>query len=258
MPSSYAHYRFGQAVLPALPAEVGKTVRRFRQLYDVGLHGPDLFFYYNPLMRTKIGALGRSFHAQSGQEFFGNAARLLWEAPTEGGTAYLYGVLAHYALDSACHPLIKSAAAEGKIGHSELETEFDRFLLDMDGKRPPCRQDLGEYIRLTRGESATVSGFYPPAGQAAIAAAVRHMRQVNHVLAGKNRKLLERMFRIAGPGPAQMVMPQRVNYRCSYLDEPLLALYEEAEERYPLLAEKLTACLKEKTLPGEEFAPAFG
>ena len=73
--------------------------------------------------------------------------------PTEATRAYLYGVLAHYALDSLSHPFIHRMAAQGKATHTQIETEFDRFLLDLDGKKPPYLQDLSGHIRLTPGDS---------------------------------------------------------------------------------------------------------
>lgn len=36
----------------------------------------------------------------------------------------------------------------------ELETEFDRFLLQKDGKLPPHLQDYYKSLRMTRGERA--------------------------------------------------------------------------------------------------------
>ena len=70
MPASYAHYRFGKLLLPQLPADVRQTIQRFRRMYDLGLQGPDFFFYYNIFMKTSTGALGSTFHRQTGQEFF--------------------------------------------------------------------------------------------------------------------------------------------------------------------------------------------
>ena len=46
MPASYAHYRFGKLLLPNLPSDVRQTIQRFRRMYDLGLQGPDFFFYY--------------------------------------------------------------------------------------------------------------------------------------------------------------------------------------------------------------------
>ena len=49
MPSTYAHYRFGQEVLKELPNDIKKIIIENKELYDIGLHGPDLLFYYLPL-----------------------------------------------------------------------------------------------------------------------------------------------------------------------------------------------------------------
>ena len=163
MPSIYAHSRFAQQAAGTLPEHLQLSVKRFRQLYDVGCYGPDFFFFYQPLFKTRMGQLGRQYHRMTGKEFFEGAAEHLRQAPSEGGQAYLYGVLCHYVLDSACHPLIRSVSAEGCPGHTELETEFDRHLLTKDGRVPAHRQNLGRNLRLTWGGCVTVSGFYPPA-----------------------------------------------------------------------------------------------
>ena len=72
MPSIYAHLRFGEDVLSRIPGKNSRLAGRFRQLYDVGLQGPDPFFYYNPLFHTATGQLGKKLHRQSGIVFFGN------------------------------------------------------------------------------------------------------------------------------------------------------------------------------------------
>ena len=69
MPANYAHYRFGKQLLSGMCPNDRRSIQRFRRLYDMGLHGPDIFFYYNPLIKTATGQLGGVFHAQSGQEF---------------------------------------------------------------------------------------------------------------------------------------------------------------------------------------------
>ena len=42
MPSTYAHRRFGANVLEHLPDELRAQLEQNRELYDIGLHGPDL------------------------------------------------------------------------------------------------------------------------------------------------------------------------------------------------------------------------
>ena len=47
MPTTYAHYRLGDAVVKRLPASAKETVEAHRGLFDIGVHGPDIFFYHN-------------------------------------------------------------------------------------------------------------------------------------------------------------------------------------------------------------------
>ena len=163
MPATYAHYRFGCQMLGAMPADMSRTAKRFRRLYDVGLHGPDLFFYYRPGIPAKLRVLGHKFHIQTGREFFSRICRNLRLEPSEAAQAYLYGVLCHYALDAACHPYVEEQCREGLLSHTRIETEFEAFLFDLDGKRTSAQRDLSRHIQLTPGECETVSRFYPGA-----------------------------------------------------------------------------------------------
>lgn len=258
MPALYAHYRFGAQGLPSITGQAAKAVRRFRKLYDAGTQGPDPFFYYDPLFRSGAGKLGHKYHIQSGREFFTRMSSIWKKDPSEGGMAYMYGMLAHYALDSVCHPVIRQTAQTTDMGHSEMEVEFDRFLLEKDGKDSPCTQDYSSIIRLTKGEIHTVAAFFPEAGFPAVNRSFRNMAGVTRMLATKNRTALERVFRIAGPGNAQMVMHRKPNEKCLRMNEPLLTLYSKALDRYGVLASQLSAHLQDNTPLGEEYQPDFG
>lgn len=261
MPSHYAHYRFGARVLPGLPADVRKSVQRFRRLFDVGLHGPDLFFYYNILWKTPVGNLGSKFHRDTGVEFFTMACRRYRLEPSEGAKAYLYGLLAHYCLDSVCHPFVNATAAEGKISHTELETEFDRFLLALDGKKEPHTFDCSRHMKLTRGECDTAARFFPTATAADIDRCVKSMAGIVKWLAspgGASRAALKGAIRVTGEKFRQFVMPPQPNPNCAHLDTELMALYDQALARYPAMAAQLTAHLTRNAPLEEEFTAAFG
>lgn len=258
MPSAYAHLRFGNQSLPRLPGEANILIRHFNRLYDVGLQGPDLFFYYNPLLRTEIGALGYHFHMQSGKEFFGHAIRAFRAAPSDGARAYLYGVLGHYCLDSVCHPYVREVAAEGKIGHTEMETEFDRLLMARDGIALPHRHSLRQHFRLTRGECATAAAFYNPVGTAAIRRCVRNMQMVSRLTTTKHRRMVRKIMGIGGKVGLEMVMTESPNENCDETDRVLLGLYGDALERYPILTEQLNIAMKNGTPLGSDFEPVFG
>ena len=69
MPSTYAHRRFGADVLVQLPRELREKITPYRPLYDMGLHGPDLMFYYRALQSNPVNRLGNAMHEQPGRVF---------------------------------------------------------------------------------------------------------------------------------------------------------------------------------------------
>ena len=46
MPSTYAHYRLGLEVKNNLGAAERKVVEEYLELFMIGLHGPDILFYF--------------------------------------------------------------------------------------------------------------------------------------------------------------------------------------------------------------------
>lgn len=256
MPSSYAHYRFGVQLLPTLPPEIREIISRHRGLYDVGLHGPDIFLYYNPAMKTKVGGLSREIHSQSGAVFF---SRLCQARLSEPAMAYLYGLLAHYSLDALCHPFVYCCTQEGSAEHMELESEFDRYLLDKDGKRPPHIQDCGRHIRLAEEECAVAAGFYPDVTAKEISRCVGNMALSLRLLASPRPLFRKAMTAVLGLTPqySQLLIPENPDPNCARWDGELERLYQQALELYPRLLEQITALLARGEELGQEFAPAF-
>lgn len=261
MPSTYAHYRFAASVLPSLPGDIRRTIQRFRRLYDIGLHGPDVFFYYNPFVSNRILALGSKFHQQTGHAFFQRVVRTVRLEGNDASLAYLYGVLTHYCLDSACHPFIITHGV-GMLTHSEIETEFDRFLLELDGKVPPCAQDLSPHIRLTPGECETAAKFYPPVTAQQFQDSVKGMAFYTRLLTAPEgsakRAVLEKGIGITGREITGKLMGPKPNDRCSHLNSELLQLYDGAIDRFPVMLEQLQALLTYNAPLGEEFDLTFG
>lgn len=261
MPSLYAHYRFGTGLLPEMPGDARRTIQRFRQLFDMGLHGPDIFFYSSPLLKGGAAFLGVKYHEQTGEEFFTRVCRNLRLSPSEAATAYLYGVLCHYCLDAACHGYVREVAAKGEITHAQLETEFERLLLEKDGKKPACSYDLSGHIRLTAGECETVARFYPPATAGNIKDSVKSMAYFTKLLAtpeGVRRRALEKGMGVVSKSHAGMLMaPKPLPLSAPYLPD-LQACYDRAVERFPEMLSQLQAHMTYSAPFGEEFKAAFG
>lgn len=261
MPSVYAHYRFGAAILQGLPADIRRSIQRFRRLYDVGLHGPDIFYFYKPVSKKDTATLAIKYHEQTGKAFFTRVCRSIRLERSEAATAALYGLLCHYVLDSTLHPLIQQLAQENGVTTLRLETEFDRCLMELDGKLPPDGGKLTAHLKLTDGECETMAKFFPPASGKTVKQALRSTALVHRLCVtpeGPQRKLLEAGLHVVGDQLSGMLLSQTPDSACSHLTPQLLECYQEAMERFPIYLQQLHAHLTYGAALEEEFSPTFG
>lgn len=160
MPTTYAHYRLGAKVIEVLPSSAKDTALQYRELFDIGVHGPDIFFYHNPVMQNDIVQLGIRMHHESGGTFFKRAAGIVRKnADKEAHKAYLYGFLCHFALDVTCHGYIGKYIEKSGVGHYEIEAELDRELLEKDGYTPVSKCLTG-HLHATVQNASVISDFW--------------------------------------------------------------------------------------------------
>src|SRR5699024_9656479 len=127
-------------------------------LYHIGLHGPDIFFYYHPLSKNPMQALGGQLHLLSGREIFTRmeAVRDRYPADSRRGLdAYIFGFICHYALDSSAHGTVYKGIKETGASHTAIESDFDRALLLEDGFEP-AGQPLAGHIVPSVGNAAVI------------------------------------------------------------------------------------------------------
>ena len=252
MPANYAHHRFGKEILKTMPADARQCIQRFRRMFDAGLQGPDIFFYYNPYWKTAVGELGKTFHRMDGVSLFPIACKA---ASSEAARAYLYGLLGHYCLDSVCHPFINQLSAAGEANHVILEAEFDRYLLVSDGQAHPETYDMSRKLKLTRGESMTVSDFYPGATGGQISYSVKAMARSIRFLAKPSR---EKWLRKLGLSFADHMIPAQENEELALYVRELKSHYDEALALYPKMLAELTAHMETGQVLGVNFEKKFG
>lgn len=160
MPSTYAHYRFGEEVRHCLKRQEKEIVASYPELFYIGLHGPDIFFYYKPLGKSEVNKAGHIMHEWSGEKFFELAKEAVEKAENkEAAKAYLYGVICHFTLDAFCHGYVEEVIWETGISHVGLEVEFDRRLMIKDGLNP-IRHRLTDHIIVTPENAAAIADFY--------------------------------------------------------------------------------------------------
>lgn len=257
MPAAYAHYRFGSRALAKLPDQAAELIRRNRQMYDLGLQGPDFLFYYNPFAANRLGALGSELHRYTGRSFFTRAARGLKLRPDEKTEAYLLGVLGHFALDSRCHPFINTHSGPGH-SHIALESELDRRLLAEDGK--PFHFNVFHHIKLEgRGDAGRIASVYPGLTAAQVASSFFNMGWMGTFLSapqGPRRKFID--SGILGGSIREHMVPPAENSGCAPLIPAVLSRYAQAEARFPVLVRELYDHIHKGQKLGADFDTVFG
>lgn len=255
MPSCYAHYRFGAQALPMLPESARKRIEGNRKLFDLGLQGPDFFFFYRLGKDTPVKELGHKLHFQKGTEFFGQICRER-KNPTDAELAYLYGLMGHYCLDSVCHPLVNRMAKGDSLLHNRMESEFERYLMNLDGISRPHFRDRGRFLPCTRACCRVAARFYSDATAGQIQEALWSMRVILGLLmVHPGAKWVLKWMGGANPG---LLMEDRPVAEYADSNEALGQLFEEAVARYPQYITQLQEHIAFGKPFGEELEGIFG
>lgn len=235
MPTSYAHYKFGQEVKNRLSGEVADIVKEYPQLFHLGLHGPDLLFYYNALKKNKVNTTGFGLHEYSGRYVFERAARIIREKNMDKAhQAYIYGFLCHYSLDVSCHGCVNAFDATGIAGHLEIEAELDREMLLRDGKDPISTILTGHLVS-SRENADVIKDFFPGITTEEIEKTIKDMIfYLNFLVApGKvKRWFFEKALKLVGKYDefGGLMINLNKNHDCDETVERLLDLYQDAKE----------------------------
>lgn len=136
MPTTYTHDAFGKSVYQKLPEEIRQVINRHKMAYLIGLHGPDLLFYFRPYEKNDVNQRGHEMHEEEAAGFFKKEKKKYLETRDEELLAYLTGFICHFMLDSTCHPYISRYMEDTGAGHDEIETDLDRFLMERHGFNP--------------------------------------------------------------------------------------------------------------------------
>lgn len=267
MPSTYAHYTFGERMLPLYPSEIRCLIQGNRALYDIGLHGPDILFYYKALRSNEVNTVGYEMHERPGADFFAPAKKIFQQfredrALSAQHTAYLLGFLCHYALDRRCHGYVEKMISVSGLSHTEIETEFDRFLLFQAGK-DPLRSHLTQHIHPTEERAHVIAHFFPPLAPESIFQALCSMIRYHELLRAPGmfkRWMLRSALKISGNAADMqgLIMNKRSNPACEISNNALFRRLEQALEECRLLTREYLCCLEEDKPLSTHFSPTFG
>lgn len=147
MPGFAVHYLFGEELLKDYDNNyVKKCINRHQEVYNMGLQGPDLFFYFflSPVLyKRNIGSI---MHTKDVGAFKSNFIKSIKDMEDKDkrmiAISYFAGFLGHCTLDKICHPYVYAVTDYEHKGkdyfskHVDLETDIDSMYIskykDMD------------------------------------------------------------------------------------------------------------------------------
>lgn len=173
MPGFTTHYILGMKAFNDLPMNQLKyIISKYRWMYQLGLQGPDMFFYNIPVLRHRdYRNVGSYMHEHHVNDFFSCCLEHLKAISSrqqrEQGIAYLAGFFCHYIGDYICHPFVygrihydpKNPSAQAHGCHALLENDLDALLLAKYKKKKPSQFNQAATICLNGQEIQFISRF---------------------------------------------------------------------------------------------------
>ncbi len=173
MPGFTTHYLFGVKAYNDQPNHYLKhVISKYRWLYQLGLQGPDIFFYYIPNLRHRdCRSIASLMHDHQVNDFFrtylDHMGTIDSRQRREQAIAYFAGFLCHYISDSICHPYIygriQNQAESKGLGvhglHAQLENDIDAILLRKFKDKKPSEFNQTATICLNGPELQFISRF---------------------------------------------------------------------------------------------------
>lgn len=160
MPASFAHTLFGKEVLNKLDSNLSQLIQKHIDLYYIGLFGPDILFYNQPLSHNEINSFGYNMHSQDAFDFFMKAKDVILQSShKEEALVYICGFINHFILDSECHGYIGKIESEKHLSHSEIESDFERELLQSKGLKASSTKLL-KHIHYQENMAEVIAPFF--------------------------------------------------------------------------------------------------
>ncbi len=257
MPAAYAHHSFGEICLEMMPERYKKICLKYRDLYDFGVHGPDLLFYYHPLSSNRVNQYGYNLHSKTGAFVF-KTFKAVWKGEcgelkkNQRGPlmAYMLGFLAHFTLDSSAHAYINEMAAAAKPSHNMIESQYEAYLLKNDG-RAVLWYDRSAPLKPSKKNAGVVSQIFPFTAKE-ILTCMKGQKMVLHLFFSPKevkkkiiRSLIEKLGIKGDFG--DLFLDTETSPECEPMMVEIARMQESALTLYPKLFKNLILYLQDKT-----------
>lgn len=191
MPSLYAHYLLGEKTIPMLNTTLQAIIREHRAVFDVGLQGPDIFFYGSIFGPKSITKFGSEMHGKAVRESLLPMTESLLErkALKDACLAYILGFIGHFSLDATSHPYIFSIQ-DSIESHLSLESDFDALLL-REKSIIPWKYHFEQHVKTTKADREAIANVYLPfsdrVSEKDVHSSIKSMYAIRKVLRTPNR-----------------------------------------------------------------------
>ncbi|MGN0435904.1 MAG: zinc dependent phospholipase C family protein [Wujia sp.] len=233
MPTTYAHYTFGQEVLKELEDRERSIIKKNIDMYNLGIYGPDFLFFHHPLIPNKIQKLGSKHHHQNYAIILEYATeRIRKKNNPEAYMAYMYGFMCHFALDAYCHGFINHTSSEKGIRHNLQESEFDRMLMIRDGHDPIHFKPTG-HMKPTKIMAQKIASIYPEVDEKIVYSSTKSMKRLCNVLVAPtyfSRAVIYAGLFVTGNywSKSGMIIKHKPVKECEETNQEIYRLYKKA------------------------------
>ena len=250
MPTTYAHWRFGDKCIRMLPDDLQNIILNNRAIFDYGVHGPDIFFYYNCLKHNEVNRYGSAMHDIPYKDALAQIKENFKKTENKDmALSYLLGFTCHFTLDSYCHGFIEKVDETTPYSHGKIESQFDRYLLIKDGFNPVTKS-VTDMFHPDKKMAKVISGLFNKFDEDIIYKTLKDQKLYLNLL--KDNSDIKRFFLTTAmdiakvPSFKDLLITKENVEELKPINIRLNKYFDMALKHYPVLADSLIGYLSDK------------
>lgn len=250
MPTTYAHWRFGDKCIRMLPDDLQNIILNNRAIFDYGVHGPDIFFYYNCLKHNEVNRYGSAMHDIPYKDTLAQIKENFKKTENKDmALSYLLGFTCHFTLDSYCHGFIEKVDETMPYSHGKIESQFDRYLLIKDGFNPVTKS-VTDMFHPDEKMAKVISGLFNKFDEDIIYKTLKDQKLYLNLL--KDNSDIKRFFLTTAmdiakvPSFRDLLITKENVEELKPVNIRLNKYFDMALKHYPVLADSLIGYLSDK------------
>ena len=250
MPTTYAHWRFGDKCIRMLPDDLQNIILNNRAIFYYGVHGPDIFFYYNCLKYNEVNRYGSAMHDIPYKDTLAQIKENFKKTENKDmALSYLLGFTCHFTLDSYCHGFIEKVDETMPYSHGIIESQFDRYLLIKDGFNPVTKS-VTDMFHPDKKMAKVISGLFNKFDEDIIYKTLKDQKLYLNLL--KDNSDIKRFFLTTAmdiakvPSFKDLLITKENVEELKPINIRLNKYFDMALKHYPVLADSLIGYLSDK------------